>query len=112
LRMDSANQYKTYGEGVIKGLLAPNEGRKKLGLKPVSGGNSPMLQQQNFSLEALAKRDAQDDPFAAGKAPPAKPEQPKDDGVDEPAPATDAAEKVHPLEYFAALKKALPHVST
>jgi phage portal protein BeeE len=44
--------------------MAPNEGRGKLDLKPVEGGESPYLQQQNYSLAALAKRDAQADPFA------------------------------------------------
>jgi hypothetical protein len=61
-------------------------------LKPVKGGKSPYLQQQNYSLEALAKRDAQDDPFkpatppapppqsaAADQAPPAKPTVPAKD---------------------------------
>lgn len=76
LRMDTATQYKTYGEGVSRGLLAPNEGRKKLNLKPVKGGDTPYLQQQNFSLEALDKRDSKDDPFntkPATQAPASKP---------------------------------------
>jgi HK97 family phage portal protein len=64
LRMDTATQYKTYGEGIGSGLLAPDEGRKKLNLKSVPGGNTPYLQQQNFSLAALARRDSSDDPFA------------------------------------------------
>lgn len=69
LRMDRAAQIASLGEGVKNSLLAPNEGRKKLGLKRVQGGDSPLAQQQNYSLAALAKRDAQDDPF--GKASPA-----------------------------------------
>jgi hypothetical protein len=32
------------------------------------------MQQQNFSLEALAKRDAKEDPFGAPKAEAPKPE--------------------------------------
>jgi HK97 family phage portal protein len=64
LRMDTATQYKTYGDGIGGGLLAPNEGRKKLNLKPLKGGETAYLQQQNFSLEALSRRDASDDPFA------------------------------------------------
>lgn len=86
LRMDTATQYKTYGDGVSRGLLAPNEGRKKLNLKPVKGGNTPYLQQQNFSLEALYKRDSQDDPFASKKPTASKPEQPQADGEEDPAP--------------------------
>jgi len=67
LRMDTATQYKTYGEGVSRGILAPNEARKKINLPPVKGGNTPYLQQQNFSLSALDKRDSKEDPFATNK---------------------------------------------
>jgi HK97 family phage portal protein len=73
LRMDTATQYRTYGEGVARGILAPNEARFKVGLKPVRGGNTPYLQQQNFSLAALDKRDAKEDPFATKPPPQAKP---------------------------------------
>jgi HK97 family phage portal protein len=69
LKMDTATQYKTYGDGVKNGILAPNEGRQKLNLPPVKGGDTPYLQQQNYSLEALAKRDAKADPFATAKPP-------------------------------------------
>lgn len=78
LRMDTGAQYKVLGEGIGSALLAPNEARRKINLKPVVGGNSPMIQQQNYSLEAIAKRDAQEDPFSSSKqsppvAPPAPP---------------------------------------
>jgi HK97 family phage portal protein len=63
LRMDVSTQYKTLAEGVKGSILAPNEARKKVNLKPLPGGDSVYLQQQNYSLEALAKRDAADDPF-------------------------------------------------
>ncbi|TPJ76199.1 phage portal protein [Mesorhizobium sp. B2-6-3] len=61
LRMDSVTQMEMLDKS--KGIMAPNEQRRKLDLKPKAGGDSPMLQQQNFSLEALAKRDAGVDPF-------------------------------------------------
>jgi len=61
LRMDSVTQMEMLDKS--KGILTPNEQRKRLDLSPKAGGDSPMLQQQNFSLEALAKRDAQADPF-------------------------------------------------
>lgn len=70
LRMDSITQMEMLDKS--KGIMAPNEQRKKLDLHPKPGGDSPMLQQQNFSLEALAKRDAMADPF--GTAPPVVPE--------------------------------------
>jgi len=66
LRMDTAAQYRTLAEGVKGSIIAPNEARLKLNLPPVPGGDSPMAQQQNYSLEALAKRDALADPFATG----------------------------------------------
>lgn len=74
LRMDSATQIDTLQKAVTGGLMKPDEGRKKLGFKPVPGGDAVYLQQQNFSLEALAKRDAQADPFnPASDAAPAPP---------------------------------------
>jgi phage portal protein BeeE len=78
LKMDTATQYKTYGDGINAGLLAPNEGRLKLNLPPVPGGDTPYLQQQNYSLAALNKRDTKADPFASNKpaAPPAQETQP------------------------------------
>jgi len=64
MRMDTAARYAAKGAAVKGGWMAPNEARAGEGLKPVAGGNVPYLQQQNYSLEALAKRDALDDPFA------------------------------------------------
>jgi HK97 family phage portal protein len=70
MRMDTATLLKALSDGVRGGLLAPNEGRKRLGYKPVEGGDTPYLQHQDYSLAALAKRDASEDPFAAtGPAP-------------------------------------------
>lgn len=60
LRMDTTTQIDSIGKAIGAGFMAPNEGRKKIDLKPVEGGDSPYLQQQNFSLAALARRDAQD----------------------------------------------------
>ena len=65
MRMDTATMIKALGDGVRGGILAPNEGRKRLGYKPVEGGDSPMMQHQDYSLAALAKRDSSDNPFAA-----------------------------------------------
>ncbi len=64
MRMDTAALYESNNKGVTGGWLAPNEARRRANLGPVSGGGSPMIQQQNYSLAALAKRDAQADPFA------------------------------------------------
>ena len=62
-RMDTPSQITSLGESVKGGWLAPNEARRKRNLQPVAGGESPYLQQQNFSLAALAKRDALPNPF-------------------------------------------------
>ncbi|WP_151803983.1 phage portal protein [Acinetobacter bereziniae] len=63
IRMDSTSKIAYFKDGISAGIFSPNEARQKLGYLPVNGGESPMIQQQNFSLEALAKRDAKDDPF-------------------------------------------------
>lgn len=79
LRMDSKTLVSTIKDGINAGALKPNEGRAKLNLPPVVGGDSPYLQQQNYSLAALNKRDT-GDPFPSPAAQPASP--PPDDGGD------------------------------
>lgn len=64
LRMNKSMLYKTIGEGIRGGFIAPNEGRRQVNLKPIEGGDTVYLQEQDHSLAALAKRDARDDPFA------------------------------------------------
>lgn len=61
LRMDAATQMDVLEKSA--GILSPNEMRAKLDKMPAKGGDSPMVQQQNYSLEALARRDAGDNPF-------------------------------------------------
>ncbi|WP_333870328.1 phage portal protein [Kosakonia cowanii] len=68
LRMDSERRIKTLGEGVKNTILTPNEARRSENLPPVTGGDELYLQQQNFSLGALARRDASDDPFGKKSA--------------------------------------------
>lgn len=89
LRMDTATQYATLGTAVDKTLMTPNEARARLGLPAVPGGDALYKQVQNYSLEALAKRDAQDDPFATSTNPsdPAKPAAPAEAGDPDPAVA-------------------------
>lgn len=65
IRMDSTSQILYLKEGMMSGIFSPNEARATLGLPPVVGGESPLMQQQNYSLSALAKRDNSDDPFNA-----------------------------------------------
>lgn len=42
---------------LVKGIAAPDELRRKWNLPPTPGGDVVYMQQQNFSLEALQKRD-------------------------------------------------------
>lgn len=73
--MDTATRTKAAGDAIGGGALSPNEARRKFfGVGGVRGGNSPMVQQQYYSLAALAQRDA-DQPFAkpAAATPPAAP---------------------------------------
>lgn len=63
IRMDSTSQIMYLKEGTMSGIFSPNEARATLGLPPVAGGESPLMQQQNYSLSALARRDNSDDPF-------------------------------------------------
>lgn len=69
LRMDSSTQIDVAAKATGAGIWSPDEARKKFDLSPVDGGSSPYLQQQNYSLAALAKRDAMADPFATAPAP-------------------------------------------
>jgi HK97 family phage portal protein len=58
LLMDSSTMMDVILKGVTGGVLKPNEARADLNLLPVEGGDTPYLQQQNWSLEALAERGA------------------------------------------------------
>ena len=69
LRMDQSTLAKQTAELVKAGVMSPDEARKRFNLPPVTGGALPYLQQQNYSLEALARRDAMEDPFAKPEAP-------------------------------------------
>lgn len=60
LRMDTPRKVDAAQKMVGAGFLSPNEARERFGLTPVTGGDTPYMQQQNYSLEALAKRDAKD----------------------------------------------------
>lgn len=62
--MDTATKTKAAGDAIASGGMSPDEARKRyFGLGPVTGGDTPYMQQQMFSLAALAERDSQQ-PFA------------------------------------------------
>ena len=82
---DTIGRTKAAGDAISSGSLSPNESRKKYhGVGGVPGGESPYLQQQMYSLAALAKRDASAPPPPSKPPGPAVP-PPLDDGDDETA---------------------------
>jgi phage portal protein BeeE len=100
--MDAAAKSKAALDGIGSGGMSPNEARKRYyALGPVPGGNSPYLQQQYYSLEALAKRDA-DDPFA--KPAPHESQLPMPEDA---AAAADNQRRIEPAKYLAYLKEFL-----
>lgn len=86
LRMDSSSLVEMLANGIKGAVFKPNEARGRLGLPGVKGGEQVYLQQQNFSLEALAKRDQAADPFG-NASPPAPASAPAPALPPAPAPA-------------------------
>jgi HK97 family phage portal protein len=81
LRMDTATLIASEKEAA--GIKSPNESRKRLNLKPVPGGETPYLQEQNWPLRLLSARALPPErpptppaavPIDAAKAWPAEPE--------------------------------------
>lgn len=73
LRMDSGARSKQVTDEAKGAIRTIDEARAILGLRPILGGDTAYMQQQNFSLAALAKRDALPDPFAKTSTPAALP---------------------------------------
>lgn len=92
LRMDMGALVETLAAGVGGGVMTPNYALRKLGQEPVEGGDTIYLQQQNYSIQALSRRDAQADPFATASTAPAaqpaaatQPEEPTDEQIQDSA---------------------------
>jgi HK97 family phage portal protein len=89
--MDTATKTKAAADAIGAGAMSPDEARERyFGLGPVEGGDTPYMQQQMFSLKALAQRDQQD-PFA-------KPQ---------PAPMATPAGQVPPRQVAASVRHLL-----
>jgi len=71
LRMDTMSRYDAWGKAIASGWMSPNEARQRENMAPVEGGDTPYLQQQNWSLAQLDKRDI--NAPAGGAAPGAPP---------------------------------------
>lgn len=121
LRMDPLSRSEQWKNAISGGWMAPNEVRAKEGLRRVTGGDSPMIQQQNYSLEALYKRDAQPNPFAKPEtpkpAPEQEPEQPGETEPEKPGETEPESRSIDAFELFMAatrefsarIAKGLPH---
>lgn len=99
LRMDTATKVDSWGKLVKASIASPNEARADFDLLPVKGGESPKGQQQDFSLAALAERDA-NEPFSKPAEPP-----PADDSDDEEI-AEDEVRQLALLEFAKELQNA------
>jgi HK97 family phage portal protein len=67
LRMDSLLLADFVTKLTSGGVLEINEARKKFNLGKTQGGDTAYLQQQNYSLAALNKRDTSADPFLTAR---------------------------------------------
>jgi HK97 family phage portal protein len=56
LRMDPTARWEAHTKKISSGAVKPNEVRREENLEPVEGGDTPYLQQQNYSLAELAQR--------------------------------------------------------
>jgi len=65
LRMDPPARAEVNEKATRAGIMTPNEGRRSMNLPPVTGGDTPYLQMQNYSLSDLSKRSALPNPFSA-----------------------------------------------
>ncbi len=83
LKMDGVSLINTIKTGIDASVMSPNEGRRRLNLGPVEGGDAPLSQQQNWSLAQLADRGAI--PDAASVAPPPVEEEETPEEVEERA---------------------------
>ena len=75
IRMDKETQMGIQERGVKASIFTPNEARQAFNLPKLAGGDTVYMQQQNFSLDALSKRDAKEDPFSTNSGAKTKPSQ-------------------------------------
>lgn len=82
MRMDMGAQLDWLKKAVDGTLMAPNEGRERLNLSPVKGGDQPLAQQQVWPLGVLAERAPPDAGAAALPAPKSAPAEDEDETED------------------------------
>jgi HK97 family phage portal protein len=72
--MDTATRTESALKSIGSGGMAPNEARKRFfGLGPVTGGDTPFMQNQMWPLKQLAERETPDTPALPTVTPPAVP---------------------------------------
>lgn len=98
LRMDTLTLMDTLSKG--EGFMKLNEQRKRINLPPLKvGGDTVYKQQQEYSVEALAKRDAKEDPFGTAPKPAPTPlPQPTPPALPPPERAFDPSRVAKALE--------------
>jgi phage portal protein BeeE len=81
LRMDREKLSTVEGQLVQNGISTPNEARLMLNKPPITGGDTVYMQHQDYSIEALSRRDKKPDPFAtsAPALPAPKEPEPEED---------------------------------
>lgn len=104
LRMDSVTQMDIAVKGNKGGVFTPNESRRGFNLPPKVGGDSVYLQQQDYSIAALAQRDSQN-PLSV--QPVATPEPPAADPVASESPAAEGVGEDQALALINLYRKAL-----
>lgn len=103
LRMDTETKVKSLSEAVGGAIMAPNEARRKMDLKPLKGGDTVYMQQQNYSLAALDARD-RENPLAPTPSPsPPTGEAPAPDP--DPDPEAKAAERALAIDVRTRLRR-------
>lgn len=105
LRMDSKTQMDVITSGVKGKVMSPNDGRKKLNLKSMPGGDNVFLQEQDYPMKLLADRAPPADKSTPAAAAPATPATPP------PAPAAKSVEEqeVELTELFNLIKQEVSH---
>lgn len=77
LRMDTEKRSTVMGNLVDKAIATPNEARRQFGLKPLAGGNTVYMQQQDYPLDQVAQNKI------AAAAPPPVDEELTDEEADD-----------------------------
>ncbi len=99
MRMDPLSRMDIASKGVSAAVFAPNEARARENLPPKEGGDMPLLQQQMWPINVLAKRPPPSEASPSPAAPaPAEPVPPPDVEAEVGRAVAPVVEKVADLE--------------